>query len=51
MRRVTSESRIQDILLEDIDRSSNHRLPLLGDAERIETLIRTSLNRLPKPSA
>lgn len=37
-RTVTTESRIRDIALEDIDRSHNHRIPRPGDAERLEAL-------------
>lgn len=32
------ESRIRDIALDQIDRSRNHRIPMAGDAERIELM-------------
>lgn len=38
MNRSTTESRIRDIALTDIDRSRNHRIPMPGDAEKIEAL-------------
>jgi ParB-like chromosome segregation protein Spo0J len=34
----TNEPRIRDILLEEIDRSRNHRIPRPGDAERLESI-------------
>lgn len=38
MNHATSESRIQDIVIAEIDRSRNHRLQMPGDKERIEDL-------------
>jgi len=34
----TPESRIREIAIADIDRSANHRLPRIGDAERLEAI-------------
>ena len=38
MTRPSTESRIRDIALEDIDRSRNHRIPRQGDDERLASL-------------
>jgi ParB/RepB/Spo0J family partition protein len=38
MSRLSSESRIKDIALSEIDRSRNHRIPMPGDQQRIEAL-------------
>jgi ParB/RepB/Spo0J family partition protein len=38
MSRSSSESRIKDIALSEIDRSHNHRIPMPGDELRIEAL-------------
>jgi ParB/RepB/Spo0J family partition protein len=38
MSRNTTECRVRDILLSEIDRSRNYRIPMPGDAERIESL-------------
>jgi ParB/RepB/Spo0J family partition protein len=41
MTRSNTESRIRDIPIEEIDRSRNHRIPRLGDAERLEAVKRS----------
>ncbi|MBC7784182.1 MAG: ParB N-terminal domain-containing protein, partial [Burkholderiales bacterium] len=38
MSRMTGECRIREIELSQIDRSRNHRIPMAGDAERVEAL-------------
>jgi len=38
MNRSTTESRIRDIALSEIDRSRNHRIPMPGDDQRIDAL-------------
>ena len=41
MSRNSSESRIREVPLTDIDRSRNHRIPRPGDAERLEAMKRS----------